>query len=162
MTPLRLFLTLLGGILRPFVSGSHLFGVRPWSTGLWTFLGEYFRICRIQCFLAQQWVHVYVSLRRRGSCWWRCTSRCVPLRYADEGKYTPSITYSTKSMDLADPVSSGKHSGIFAFTAPVAELTVVSFTVPLHWFYHRCHCNYRDLVLFVGEIALSAAGVFAS
>ena len=36
-----------GGILRPFVSGSHLFGARPWSTGLWTFLGEYFRICRI-------------------------------------------------------------------------------------------------------------------
>ena len=86
MTPLRLFLTLLGGILRPFVSGSHLFGVRPWSTGLWTFLGEYFRICRIQCFLGQQWIHVYVSLRRRGFRWWRCTSRCVPLRCADEGK----------------------------------------------------------------------------
>ena len=74
------------GILRPLVSGSLLFGVRPWSTGLWTFLGEYLRICRIQRFLAQQWIHVYVSLRRRGSCWWRCTSRCVPLRCADEGK----------------------------------------------------------------------------
>ena len=35
-------------------------------------------------------------------------------------------------MDLADPVSSGKYSGIFVVTAPVAELTVVSFTVTLN------------------------------
>ena len=35
-------------------------------------------------------------------------------------------------MDLADPVSSGKYSWIFVFTAPVAELTVVSFTVLLN------------------------------
>ena len=34
-------------------------------------------------------------------------------------------------VDLADPVSSGKYIGTFAFTAPVAELIVVSFTVPL-------------------------------
>ena len=34
-------------------------------------------------------------------------------------------------MDLADPVSSGKYSGTFVFTAPVAEPTVVSYTVPL-------------------------------
>ena len=26
--------------LRPLVSDSHLFGVRPWSTRLWTFLGD--------------------------------------------------------------------------------------------------------------------------
>ena len=31
---------------------------------------------------------------------------------------------------LADPVSSGKYTWIFVFTAPVAELNVVSFTVP--------------------------------
>ena len=36
------------------------------------------------------------------------------------------------SMDLADPVSSGKYSGIFVFTAPVAELTVMSFSVPVN------------------------------
>ena len=36
------------------------------------------------------------------------------------------------SMDLADPVSSGKYSGTFVFTAPVAEPTVMSFTVPLN------------------------------
>ena len=36
------------------------------------------------------------------------------------------------SMDLADPVSSGKYSGTCVFTAPVAELIVVSFTVPLN------------------------------
>ena len=35
-------------------------------------------------------------------------------------------------MDLADPVSSGKYTWIFVFTAPVAELNVVSFTVPLN------------------------------
>ena len=34
---------------------------------------------------------------------------------------------------------------------------------PLDWFYHRCHCKYRDLVLFVGRLAaLCAAGEFAS
>ena len=35
-------------------------------------------------------------------------------------------------MDLADPVSSGKYSGTFVFTAPVAEPTLMSFTVPLN------------------------------
>ena len=38
------------------------------------------------------------------------------------------------SMDLADPVSSGKYSGAFVFTAPVAEPTLVLFTVPLNGF----------------------------
>ena len=33
---------------------------------------------------------------------------------------------------LADPVSSGKYTWIFVFTAPVAELYVVSFTVPFN------------------------------
>ena len=36
------------------------------------------------------------------------------------------------SMDLADAVLSGKYSGNFVFTAPVAEPTVMSFTVPLN------------------------------
>ena len=36
------------------------------------------------------------------------------------------------SMDLADPVSSGKYCGAFVFTATVAEPTVMSFTVPLN------------------------------
>ena len=35
------------------------------------------------------------------------------------------------SMDLADPVSSGKYSGTFVLTAPVAEPSVASYTVPL-------------------------------
>ena len=34
------------------------------------------------------------------------------------------------SMNLADPVSSGKYSGTYVSTAPVAEPTVVSFVVP--------------------------------
>ena len=36
------------------------------------------------------------------------------------------------NMDLADPVSTGKYSGAFVFTATVAEPTVMSFTVPLN------------------------------
>ena len=36
-------------------------------------------------------------------------------------------------MDLADPASSGKYTWFFVFTAPVAELNVVSFTVPLNY-----------------------------
>ena len=35
------------------------------------------------------------------------------------------------SMNLADPVSSGKYSGTCVSTAPVDELTAMSFTVPL-------------------------------
>ena len=35
------------------------------------------------------------------------------------------------SMDLADTVSSGKYSGTFVLTAPVAEPSVTSYTVPL-------------------------------
>ena len=34
-------------------------------------------------------------------------------------------------MNLADPVSSGKYSGMCVSTAPVAEPTAMSFTVPL-------------------------------
>ena len=41
---------------------------------------------------------------------------------------------------------------------------------PFEWFYHRCHCNYRDLVLFVGRlpccrsvcVAMSCGGGFFS
>ena len=33
--------------------------------------------------------------------------------------------------ELADSVSSRKYSGAFVFTAPLAELTVMLFTVPL-------------------------------
>ena len=36
------------------------------------------------------------------------------------------------SMDLAHPVSSGKYSGMFVFTAPVAEPSVMSYAVPLN------------------------------
>ena len=40
-------------------------------------------------------------------------------------------SYAVFSGDDSDPVSSGKYIGTFVFTAPVAEPTVVSFTVPL-------------------------------
>merc|ERR1712136_380408 len=43
----------------------------------------------------------------------------------------PSERGMGMSMNLADPVSSGKYSGTCVSTAPVVEPTVVSFTVPL-------------------------------
>merc|ERR1719374_538871 len=43
----------------------------------------------------------------------------------------PSERGLTMSMNLADPVSSGKYSGTCVSTAPVAEPTVMSFTVPI-------------------------------
>ena len=45
-------------------------------------------------------------------------------------------------------------------TAPVAEPTVMSFTVPFGRLYHRCHCNCRGVVLSSADCP--AAGVFAS
>ena len=41
-------------------------------------------------------------------------------------------SYAVFSGDDSDPVSSGKYSGTFVFTAPVAVPTVMSFTVPLN------------------------------
>ena len=43
----------------------------------------------------------------------------------------PSERGMGMSMNLADPVSSGKYSGTCESTAPVAEPTAMSFTVPL-------------------------------
>ena len=44
------------------VSGSHLFGVRLWSTKLWIFLEGCILVhFRIQLLLVQHWIHVYVS-----------------------------------------------------------------------------------------------------
>ena len=51
--------------IRPFVFGSHLFGVRLWSTGLFMALsGDFPDGFRIQLLLVQHWFHVHVSLRR--------------------------------------------------------------------------------------------------
>ena len=33
------------------------------------------------------------------------------------------------------------------------------FTVPCEWLYHRCHCVYRDSVLFVGTALTPRAHV---
>ena len=55
------------------------------------------------------------------------------------------------SMDLADPVSSGKYSGNVRVHSSSWEPIVMSFTV-LEWLYHRRHCSCRDPVLFVGRL----------
>ena len=52
----------------------------------WILLGDHFWIySRIQRCLVRQWIHVSVSLRRRGACWLRCTSRCVPSWFSGPG-----------------------------------------------------------------------------
>ena len=58
----------------------------------------------------------------------------------------PSERGMGMSMNLADLVSSGKHSGKCVSTAPVAEPTAMSFTVPLTGKHHRCHCSCRNSV----------------
>ena len=64
------------------------------------------------------------------------------------------------NMDLADPVLSGKYSRIFVFTAPVAELIVVSFTVPLNGWTIAATAA---VVTSCSSLAdCPAAGVFAS
>ena len=89
--------------VRSAVFGSHSFGVRLQSTGFWTFLGDDIRKrFRIQRLLVQHFVHVYVSLRRL----------LRKIHIFSMSRWT--------------------YSGIFVFTAPVAEPTVVSFTVPLN------------------------------
>ena len=50
--------------LRALVSGSHLFFVFLPEEHSCRFLGDSFRICRIQRFLVRQWIHVISSLRR--------------------------------------------------------------------------------------------------
>ena len=46
------------------------------------------------------------------------------------GLCLPSECGLGMSMDFVDPVSSGKYNWTFVSTAPVAELIVMSFTVP--------------------------------
>ena len=92
-------------------------------------------------------VYPQCKLCRRPARSYRCCSLTVPPPGIGGVGFGPSPNLDTKhtiyelclpsergfgmSMDLADPVSSGKFSGTFVFTAPVAEPTVMSFTVPL-------------------------------
>ena len=66
----------------------------------------------------------------------RCRRPCDHQRHvlAVRGASVPVHRQSGghSCMDLADPVSSGKYSAAFVFTAPVAEPTVMSFTVPFN------------------------------
>ena len=108
--------------------------VRCWSclrcTGLWIFLeDDFWYVFRIQFSLVRQWIHV-----------WRQSMRLLEEFLALLVFDTKHIIYELclpsergfgMCMDLADPVSSGKYSGTFVFTAPVAEPIVMSFTVPL-------------------------------
>ena len=80
-------------------------------------------------------------LRLRGlwvssSCPLLCMSGGVPqVQFLGNGDMPfglclPSECGLGMSMDFVDPASSGKYSWTFVSTAPVAELFVMSFTVP--------------------------------
>ena len=81
--------------------------------------------------------------------------RCAPVPvHRQSGRHSCFM-----GMDLADPVSSGKYSGAFVFTAPVVEPTVMLFTGPLN--------GYIIVATLRRQIALAlwpqcAAEVFAS
>ena len=53
--------------LRPFVSGRHLFGVRLWSTRLWTFLEDDF--CKVSVFNSA-WFDSGYMLRQFTEAFW--------------------------------------------------------------------------------------------
>ena len=89
-------------------------GVRPRRGGQ----GSRSRPCGRSCDHQRQVLAVHVVREHRGAP--------VPV-HRQSGGHSCFM-----SMDLADPVSSGKYSGTFVFTAPVAEPTVMSFTVPLN------------------------------
>ena len=72
----------------------------------------------------------------------------------------PSVRGYGMCMILADPVSSGEYSGIFEFTAPVAELSVVSFTVPLDGW--TIAATAAVVTSCSSSADFPAAGVFAS
>ena len=55
--------------LRPFVSGCHLFGVRLWTTGLWTFLEDDF--WKVSVFVASWFDNGYVLLQFTEAFWFR-------------------------------------------------------------------------------------------
>ena len=61
-------------------------------------------------------------------------------------------TLDTCSLVRCTQSRAGSTVGTFVFAAPVAEPTVMLFTVPFEWLYHHCHCNCRDLVLFVSRL----------
>ena len=78
--------------------------------------------------LVRQSIHVWrQSMRLLEEFHTTCSAQCTP---STSCVCHPSV--ALVCMDLADPVSSGKYIGTFVFTAPVAEPTVVSFTVPLN------------------------------
>ena len=85
--------------LRTLVSSSHLFGVRLWSPGLWTFPGDDFRKCRIQRFLVRQWTHVTASLRFFFCVLFPYSALCLVLsgpRYAPVTEFTSLISLSLR------------------------------------------------------------------
>ena len=86
------------------------------------FSGRRLLVFRIQFSLVRQWLHVGRQIMR---LFWKNFTHF----YVFDTKHTiyelclPSERGFGMCMDLADPVSSGKYSGAFVFTAPVAEPT---------------------------------------
>ena len=72
----------------------------------------------------------------------------------------PSVRGFGMCMDLADPASSRKYNGTSVFTAPVAELILVSFTVPLNGW--TIAATAAVVTSCSSSADFPAAGVFAS
>ena len=113
-----------------FVPGSHCSVlVLPEVYRFMDFSGRRLLVFRIQFSLVRLWLHVWRQFMRLFGI--------ISHIYVFDTKHTiyelclPSERGFGMCMDLAVPVSSGKYSGTFVFTAPVAEPTLVSFTVPL-------------------------------
>ena len=91
------------------------------------FSGRRLLVFRIQFSLVRQWLHV-VSVYE--AFWKNFTHFFVfDTKHTIYELCLPSECGFGMCMDLADPVSSGKYSGTLVFSAPVAELIVVSYTV---------------------------------
>ena len=93
------------------------------------FSGRRLLVFRIQFSLVRQWLLVrrqFMRLVGRISLFSSCSTRCTPSTSRVCHLCVALFVYV-----LADPVSCGKYSGTLVFTAPVAEPTVVSYTVPL-------------------------------
>ena len=95
-----------------------------WSDFSWRSFQECFRMLRS---LVRQLIHVWRQSMR-------LLEEFLALLVFDTTPSSSCVCHPSVAgfgMVLADPVSSGKYPWIFVFTAPVAELNVVSFTVPL-------------------------------
>ena len=119
--------------LRPFVLGSHLFGVRPWSTGLWTFL----EITSRYAVFSASWFNSGYMSSSSSSCFLLvamhlalCSLACRPF-VADNSGSTRVVLLVTKHLALYSLFpSSGPRC---ATSWPVWTRRTVRRCIPCSW-----------------------------